>query len=279
MITQKNLLQTIRCNRKSWGNALASSGRAFHIPIDRMVSEMEEDGNAEEPFSKVIKSFSSFSNRTTTPSLPFPNVHLGLKPFSTNGISLKYFSTYNSENFRKAKDESKKKVSGSSVKPADSSDSQDPMTKKERIQNVAKKGRSVVKKGAISIKDLFQTYGWTFVGTYLGVYFVTLGTLFAGLDSGLIDPLTITNIEFPWNSTGVEDSADKKDFDNAVQFVASYMKKFPWTAPYADVALKNPHMSNLAIAWVATKFTEPIRLPASIAIVRQVIQNKNEKEE
>lgn len=123
-------------------------------------------------------------------------------------------------------------------------------------------------------RGLVQKYGYTFVATYLGVYVVTLGALFTGLDSGLIDPMSITNIELPWHTTGADEGAnattDKEDFDSAVDFVVSYMKKFPWTAPYTDVVMKNPHMANLGLAWVATKLTEPIRLPISIGIVRKL---------
>eukprot|EP00557_Chaetoceros_sp_GSL56_P005165 CAMPEP_0176501498 /NCGR_PEP_ID=MMETSP0200_2-20121128/14190_1 /TAXON_ID=947934 /ORGANISM="Chaetoceros sp., Strain GSL56" /LENGTH=316 /DNA_ID=CAMNT_0017900383 /DNA_START=80 /DNA_END=1030 /DNA_ORIENTATION=+ len=165
----------------------------------------------------------------------------------------------------------------SSASSTDSSDS--PVTKKERLQNAAQRGKAAVSKGALSIRGLIQKYGWTFVGTYMGLYFVTLGSLFISVDSGLIDPVTITSIEWPWHSSGVEDgtgatsttsSSDQKDFDSAVEFVASYMKKFPWTAPYSDFVLRNPHLANLGIAWVATKLTEPIRLPVSIAIVRKI---------
>lgn len=181
------------------------------------------------------------------------------------------------------KDKDSSSSTDSSCTSSDSSDS--TVTKKDRLQNAAQRGKKAVSKGAVSLRGLIQKYGWTFVGTYLGVYFVTLGTLFISVDSGLIDPVTITSIEWPWHhpSGGIEDAAggsgggttnttssDQKDFDSAVEFVASYMKKFPWTAPYSDFVLRNPHLANFGIAWVATKFTEPIRLPVSIAIVRKI---------
>jgi Protein of unknown function (DUF1279). len=182
------------------------------------------------------------------------------------------------------KDKDSSRSTDSSCTSSDSSDS--TVTKKGRLQNAAKRGKKAVSKGAVSLRGLIQKYGWTFVGTYLGVYFVTLGTLFISVDSGLIDPVTITSIEWPWHhpSGGLEDatggdatnttSSDQKDFDSAVEFVASYMKKFPWTAPYSDFVLRNPHLANFGIAWVATKFTEPIRLPVSIAIVRKIKKDK-----
>lgn len=103
------------------------------------------------------------------------------------------------------------------------------------------------------------------------------------MDSGLIDPTTLTHFQLPWHTGGAEDaasaaSADKEDFDSSVVFVSSYMKKFAWTAPYSDVMLRNPHMTNLAIAWVATKLTEPIRLTTSLGILR-LISNKGSGKE
>lgn len=178
--------------------------------------------------------------------------------------------------------ESKQECSSTNSKDSPPlSDSPDSSpTKKERLQNAAQRGKNAVSKGALSLRGLVQKYGWTFVGTYMGVYFFTLGSLFISVDSGLIDPVTITSIEWPWHSSsGVEDastSSDQKDFDSAVEFVASYMKKFPWTAPYSDFVLRNPHMANLGIAWVATKLTEPIRLPVSIAIVRKIKKDKDD---
>jgi hypothetical protein len=179
-------------------------------------------------------------------------------------------------------DEKDSSSSPDSSSVQDSSDS--PVSNKEKFQNAAQRGKTAVSKGAISLRGLIQKYGWTFIGTYMGVYFVTLGTLFVSVDSGLIDPVTLTSIDWPWHSSGVEDatssstspSSDRQDFDSAVDFVASYMKKFPWTAPYSDVVLRNPHMANLGIAWVATKLTEPIRLPVSIAIVRKIKKDKED---
>jgi hypothetical protein len=33
---------------------------------------------------------------------------------------------------------------------------------------------------------------------------------------------------------------------------------------------RNPHMANLAVAWIATKFTEPIRLGFAVLIVPKI---------
>ena len=58
--------------------------------------------------------------------------------------------------------------------------------------------------------------------------------------------------------------------DSAALFVAKFMKQFPWTAPYADLVISKPNLAKLGLVWVATKFSEPIRLPIAIAITRQI---------
>ena len=126
----------------------------------------------------------------------------------------------------------------------------------------------------MSIRETVNKYGLTFIGTYLGVYVATLGTLFVAVDNGYLDPVTITSIDLPWHSGAEEISADKKDFESAVDFISMYMKRFPWTEKYADVVSNNPRMTNLALAWIAVKFTEPLRLAASIGIVRKITKDK-----
>mmetsp|Transcript_3823 Transcript_3823/g.5519 ORF Transcript_3823/g.5519 Transcript_3823/m.5519 type:complete len:327 (-) Transcript_3823:169-1149(-) len=142
--------------------------------------------------------------------------------------------------------------------------------RKDQIKNAAKRGGVAVKKGATSIKDMIQKYGWTFVGTYVTIYVVTLGSLFTSLDTGLLDPTTLSNVHLPWHS-GAEaveqDAADAEEIVSAIDMVAKYMKKYSWTEPYADLVKSNPHTSNLAIAWVATKLTEPLRIGVTLAIV------------
>jgi len=145
-------------------------------------------------------------------------------------------------------------------------------TEKDKMQLAARTGSKAMTKGAHSISGMVQKYGRTFVGAYASVYFITLGTLFGGIDSGIIDPSTLSNIEVPWHiaDDGSLGPTDKDDFDSGVQYVASLLKKFKWSEPYADTVVKNPHLANLAIAWIATKLTEPIRFALSLAIVRSI---------
>lgn len=123
-----------------------------------------------------------------------------------------------------------------------------------------------------SFVGLFRKYGWTFFGTYMSVYVTTLVSLYACIDTGLLDPTTIANIDLPWHApsgTAAQD-ADVREFHSTAEFVGSYLEKFAWTKQYASYVTKNPHTTNLALAWIATKLTEPIRLAVTIAILPSV---------
>lgn len=123
-----------------------------------------------------------------------------------------------------------------------------------------------------SFVGLFRKYGWTFFGTYMSIYVTTLVSLYASIDTGLLDPTTIANIDLPWHApsgTAAQD-ADVREFHSTAEFVGSYLEKFSWTKQYASYVTQNPHTTNLALAWIATKLTEPIRLAVTLAILPSV---------
>jgi hypothetical protein len=264
--------------------SVSYSRSAYHVPIDRFANDEKKESSlsfnaAAVPATRNSVNMASLSLCQSLISPRLSNLSLGGRLDTTNANStVRNFSTVNETSRQKSTLSNETK--DTNVDPSsDSSDSDDP-TKTQQLKSAAQKGTDAAKQGASSIRDMIKKYGWTFIGTYMGVYFITLGSLFGALDSGLIDPLTLTSIEVPWHSSGVEDGAasdsttDRDDFDSTVEFVASYMKKFSWLAPYSDLPLKNPHMANLAIAWVATKLTEPIRLPVTIGIVRKIAKDK-----
>jgi len=139
----------------------------------------------------------------------------------------------------------------------------------KRGRSAAKRGGAAARKGAIGVRDMIRKYGVTFVGTYLGVYFSTLGALFAGIDSGLLDPAAVMSAvkAIPGIHFGGDDAESTK---TTVEVVVHFLEKYDFTKPYADYVTNNPHMANLGIAWIAVKFTEPVRLGLSVAIVPRV---------
>eukprot|EP00567_Pseudictyota_dubia_P010439 CAMPEP_0197443204 /NCGR_PEP_ID=MMETSP1175-20131217/9006_1 /TAXON_ID=1003142 /ORGANISM="Triceratium dubium, Strain CCMP147" /LENGTH=331 /DNA_ID=CAMNT_0042973801 /DNA_START=152 /DNA_END=1147 /DNA_ORIENTATION=- len=146
--------------------------------------------------------------------------------------------------------------------------------RKTRMQRSA----TVAKRGAVSARDLFKKYGWTFVGTYFAIYWTTVAAIFAGIDSGLIDPATVMGYVKDWGMSAVPGdepnaasaAADVEDTKNTVDMIATYLEKYEWTSRYAESVRENPHTANFGLAWFATKFTEPIRLGMSFVLVPRV---------
>jgi hypothetical protein len=144
---------------------------------------------------------------------------------------------------------------------------------------------------------LFKKYGSVFVGTYFGVYFTTLFSFFVTLDSGLLDPDTLSqifkvskdmacetaDIIGPTGSgASMNEAADayadevtteiSNDKRTLVDIITGYLLSWEWTSRYAEKLSENPHLTNLAVAWFLVKFTEPVRLAASILLTPKVAQ-------
>lgn len=122
-------------------------------------------------------------------------------------------------------------------------------------------GRQVATKGAHSLRGMIQKYGPVFLGTYMAVYFTTLGTLFAGVESGILDPAYVLS----W-VTEDPDSLENGTKTTAA-LVAEFMDHYAWTRPYKSYVETQPALANLGVAWIAVKFTEPIRFGTTVAIV------------
>lgn len=123
--------------------------------------------------------------------------------------------------------------------------------------------RSSAKAGAKSVAGMVRQYGPVFIGTYLAVYGATLGSLFLGVESGVLDPVGL----FSMLGHAGEGAGETK---NTVQLVVDFMENHAFTKPYAHIIEKNPSFANLAVAWIAVKFTEPVRLALSITITPRV---------
>lgn len=149
-----------------------------------------------------------------------------------------------------------------------------PGEQEEKRQNVALYGRALHPRcfsatnedGAEkaqpkrSAREMIRLYGPVFVGTYLSVYATTLGSLFLGVQSGVLDPGYVLGMV----------SSDEASAKSSVEAIVEIMEHYPWTKPWAPVIERNPQWTNFGVAWVATKFTEPIRLAITIPLVPRV---------
>jgi hypothetical protein len=116
------------------------------------------------------------------------------------------------------------------------------------------------RQGAKTMGEMFRMYGPVFVGTYATVYVSTLGALYVGVQTGALDPVAL----FGWLGQ------DTGECHNTVDLVVDFMQKHTFTEPYAPSVEKHPHLANLAVAWIATKFTEPIRLAVALPLTPRI---------
>ncbi|KAL7525619.1 hypothetical protein ACHAXR_002296 [Thalassiosira sp. AJA248-18] len=150
---------------------------------------------------------------------------------------------------------------------------------------------------------LFKKYGTVFVVTYFGIYFTTLLSFFVSLDSGYLDPETLSQI-FKVSKNMACETADvigpagtgasmneaanayaddcqtevTKDTRTLVDIVTGYLLSWDWTSKYAEKLAENPHLANLAVAWFIVKFTEPMRLAAAVIVTPKVAKVLGKKE-
>ena len=57
---------------------------------------------------------------------------------------------------------------------------------------------------------------------------------------------------------------------NTVKLVIDFMEQYEFTSKYVHIVEKRPEVANLAVAWIAVKFTEPLRLATSLAITPRI---------
>jgi hypothetical protein len=71
---------------------------------------------------------------------------------------------------------------------------------------------------------------------------------------------------------------------STVQVAVDFMRRHAWMEPYAPYVERNPSIANLAVAWIAVKFTEPARLAVAVAVTPRIarhfgyVQPKDPKE-
>lgn len=93
-----------------------------------------------------------------------------------------------------------------------------------------------------------SSYGYLAVATYLGVYLVTLGSLYGLVSSGVVT-----------TPEGVEDFINSWSLKRAL--LGEELLRIP------------PGLMDFATAWVLTKMTEPVRLVVTIAAVPAIARH------
>ena len=110
------------------------------------------------------------------------------------------------------------------------------------------------------IKALWRKYGMVAIGTYLSVYVTTLFGIYATMKTGLLS-----------NKDKVDKDSWLSSFDPD-KMVQKYVRfgESLGLDKYVDLSHINPRTSVFVMAWITTKFTEPLRLAVTVAIVPKV---------
>lgn len=103
------------------------------------------------------------------------------------------------------------------------------------------------------IKALWKNYGTIAIGTYLGVYLTTLGSIFIAIDFDI----------FNAGSVGLDPAYAIKKFCDLMELLTR-------SSALPNYIEEHPRVGTFAIAWVMTKFTEPLRLGFTLLTVPSV---------
>lgn len=121
-----------------------------------------------------------------------------------------------------------------------------------------------------SFQSMFRQYGKVFITTYMGVYVSTLLGLFMSVQSGHLDAMQLISLlsgtSAPTEPGGVADPGTIKEATMAMKDLVELLESYTLTRPVAPMVEEYPWTANFAIAWIATKFTEPIRFGVTVMV-------------
>ena len=111
------------------------------------------------------------------------------------------------------------------------------------------------------VKEIMSKYGAVAVGTYLSVYIITLSSIFTSLEYDIFNAATF----------GLDPIA-------MIKKVCDLIENTTGNKSLPAYIRSNPTVGTFAIAWVMTKFTEPLRLGITIVIVPKIAQLLGKKD-
>jgi hypothetical protein len=127
-----------------------------------------------------------------------------------------------------------------------------------------------------TFRSMLRQYGPVFIGTYGVVYVSTVCGLFMGIQSGILDAASI----MAYLSGTASSTADAGGVDvdpdtiqsaaSTMTYMVEFLEYYSWTKPLAPIVQENPWTANFGIAWIMTKFTEPIRFGMTVAVTPSI---------
>lgn len=127
-----------------------------------------------------------------------------------------------------------------------------------RREELAEKSKAHVGR----LKDLWNKYGIVAIGTYLSMYGAVLGSIYVAIDQGWVKT----------KKTSKGSAAAESDEFNLVTTTNRFvtMAENLGVAQYLELEHVNAKTGTFLLAWIATKFTEPVRLALTIAITPRI---------
>jgi hypothetical protein len=110
-----------------------------------------------------------------------------------------------------------------------------------------------------TFRTMVRQYGPLFIVTYLSVYVSTVFGFYLGIESGWLDPAYLLSF--------ISADGDSDFATNSATAITNFLNHYSWTqwaVPYVE---KNPWAANLAVAWIVTKPTEPIRFGVTVGLL------------
>lgn len=109
------------------------------------------------------------------------------------------------------------------------------------------------------LKDLWRKYGIVAIGTYFSLYGAVLGSMYVAISQG-------------WVRTSKRTSSKEDESFNLVTTTNKFVKfaEDLGIAQYLEVERVNSKTGTFLLAWIATKFTEPLRLALTIAVTPRI---------
>jgi len=209
------------------------------------------------------------SNRTTN----IQNSLRSLDSFSRHSQLSSYYrmlSTSSSSNFSvsKKQDENEDGINSSSTSKnryKNKNDNSDTVQETKSDEGRSQKN---------SFRTMFRQYGKVFITTYMAVYASTILGLFMSVQSGQLDAMYIisllTGTSSPAEPGGVADPDTIKEAASAMKEMVELLESYTITRPVAPMVEEYPWTANFAIAWIATKFTEPIRFGVTVVVTPSI---------
>ncbi|CAI5710179.1 hypothetical protein KXD40_005517 [Peronospora effusa] len=113
------------------------------------------------------------------------------------------------------------------------------------------------------LKDQWRKYGVVAIGTYLSMYGVVLSSIYLAIDRGWVHTSKRSN------SMGNEKTDDSFDLVTTTNRFVKLAEDLG-IAQYLEVERVNAKTGSFLLAWIATKFTEPVRLALTIAMTPRI---------